>query len=206
MSQVAVMPNASSIACAFSSAASRSFASGCGTAFANMSRTLTARQLTATEQAFGLGATWRLRLQAFSGSVPAGTGEADVAAQATGTGVLTSPLAMAEIAAEVASGTGNTPTLTTDDKSSSWQLPLSAAQLGQLRQLMRLSVASGSARAADVAGDVYGQAGVVKSGAQSYLSWFVGYRGQTAVAVLETGSTPAAAAAAAAGAFFKAAG
>jgi hypothetical protein len=182
------------------------FASGCGTAFANMSRTLSARQLTSTEQAFGLGSAWKLRLQAFSGSATAGSGEADVAAQATGTGVLTSPLGMAEIAAEVASGTGNTPTLTTADKSASRRLPLSAAQLTQLRQLMRLSVSSGSARAANVAGDVYGQAGVVKSGSGSYLSWFAGYRGQTAVAVLETGRTPAVAAAAAAGAFFKAAG
>ena len=46
---------------------------------------------------------------------------------------------------------------------------------------------------------MYGQAGVVQSGKHSYLSWFVGYRGSLAVAVLETGSTASQAAAALAG-------
>ena len=57
---------------------------------------------------------------------------------------------------------------------------------------MRLAVTSGSAHAADLSGaPVYGQAGVVQSGQHSYLSWFVGYRGSLAVAVLETGTTAA---------------
>jgi membrane peptidoglycan carboxypeptidase len=72
---------------------------------------------------------------------------------------------------------------------------------------MRLAVKSGSARGADVPGTpVYGQAGVVQSGKNSYLSWFVGYRGSLAVAVLETGSSPSQAAANLAGQFFKAVG
>jgi membrane peptidoglycan carboxypeptidase len=72
---------------------------------------------------------------------------------------------------------------------------------------MRLAVAKGSARAADVPGTpVYGQAGVVKQAKNSYLSWFVGYRGSLAVAVLQTGTTASQAAAALAGTFFKAAG
>ena len=37
------------------------FADGCGTAFANMSRTLTAQQLTSAERGFGIGASWQLR-------------------------------------------------------------------------------------------------------------------------------------------------
>ena len=86
------------------------FADGCGTAFANMSRTLTAQQLTSTERAFGIGASWKLQLPAFSGTAPAVSGEAKVAAQATGTGgVLMSPLGMATVAAEVAAGTGHSP-------------------------------------------------------------------------------------------------
>jgi hypothetical protein len=48
---------------------------------------------------------------------------------------------------------------------------------------------------------VYGQSGVVQTGAHAYLSWFVGYRGSMAVAVIETGTTQAQAAAALAGAF-----
>ena len=76
----------------------------------------------------------------------------------------------------------------------------------QLRELMRCGH-SGSAQAANIPGSpVYGQAGVVQSGKHSYLSWFVGYRGSLAVAVLETGKTASQAAAGLAGAFLKTVG
>ena len=184
------------------------FADGCGTAFANMSRTLTPQQLVSAERAFGIGAAWQLPLLSFSGSAPAVSGEADVAAQATGTGgVLMSPLGLATVAAEVASGTGRSPVLVAKDASTTWQPSLPASSLSQLRQLMRLAVTSGSAQAADLPGTpVYGQAGVVQSGQHSYLSWFVGYRGSLAVAVLETGNTPEQAAAALAGTFLNSVG
>ena len=77
---------------------------------------------------------------------------------------------------------------------------MSAAGLDELRQLMRLAVKSGAAHAADLPGtQVYGQAGVVKTGANAYLSWFVGYRGNMAVAAIETGTTAHQAAAVAGG-------
>jgi cell division protein FtsI/penicillin-binding protein 2 len=184
------------------------FAAGCGTAFANMSRTLTPQQLTSAERAFGIGVPWQLRLKSFSGQAPAVSGEAAVAAQATGTGgVLMSPLGMATVAAEVASGTGRSPVLLSTDSPVTWQAPVSGTQLQELRGLMRLAVTSGSARAANLPGTpVYGQAGVVQSGKHSYVSWFVGYRGSLAVAVLETGSSPSQAAAALAGSFLKSVG
>ena len=184
------------------------FADGCGTAFANVSRTLTARQLTSTERAFGIGSQLQLRLPAFSGSAPAASADSDVAAQATGSGgVLVSPLEMAAIAAEVAAGSGHSPTLIAAEPSTSWSSSLSSTQLGELRQLMRLAVTSGSAKAASASGTpVYGQAGVVQSGQHSYLSWFVGYRGNLAIAVLQAGPTASSAAAALAGTFFKAVG
>jgi cell division protein FtsI/penicillin-binding protein 2 len=183
------------------------FADGCGTAFANMSRTLTAQQLTSTERAFGIGTSWTLQLSAFSGTVPAMSGEAQVAAQATGTGVLMSPLGMATVAAEVAAGTGHSPVILPADPGTTWQAPLTGTELSQLRQLMRLAVTSGSAHAANVPGaPVFGQAGVVQSGQHSYLSWFVGYRGSLAVAVLETSTTADQAAAALAGTFLGKAG
>jgi cell division protein FtsI/penicillin-binding protein 2 len=184
------------------------FADGCGTAFANMSRTLTAQQLTSMERGFGIGAAWKLPLSAFSGTAPAVSGEAQVAAQATGAGgVLMSPLGMAAVAAEVAAGTGHSPVILPTDPAAAWQAPLTPAELAQLRQLMRLAVAKGSAHAADLPGTpVFGQAGVVQSGPHSYLSWFVGYRGNLAVAVLETGTTAGQAAAALAGTFFAKAG
>ncbi len=185
------------------------FASGCGTAFANLSRTLTPQQLTAAERAFGLGAPWHLQVPAFSGSAAALSGAADVAAQATGAkGVLMSPLGMAMVAAEVAAGTGHAPVILAADQAASWPTGMSAATLGKLRQLMRQAVKSGSAHMANVSGKaaVYGQAGVVQTGTGAYLSWFVGYRGDLAVAVLETGGSASQAAAALAGAFFRSAG
>jgi len=179
------------------------FADGCGTAFATLSEKLTAHQLTAVERSFGIGTPWDLKVPAFSGSAAAVTSQAGVAAQATGTGgVLMSPLGMAMVAAEVAAGTGRTPVLVASDPPATWQAPLAAGKLGELRQLMRQAVQSGSARAANVSGEpVYGQAGVVQTGTHAYLSWFVGYRGSMAVAVIETGTTQAQAAAALAGAF-----
>lgn len=184
------------------------FANGCGTAFANMSTTLSPQQLTAAERSFGVGAAWQLRLPAFSGSAPAVSGEAGVAAQATGAGgVLMSPLSMATVAATVANGTGHTPVLLPSDTSTVTPSPLPASELDSLRKLMRLSVTSGAAKKANLSGEpVYGQAGVVQTGKHSYLSWFTGYRGSLAVAVLETGKTADQAAAGLAGAFLKATG
>jgi cell division protein FtsI/penicillin-binding protein 2 len=182
------------------------FAAGCGTAFATMSLRLKPRQLMAVERAFGIGAAWKLPVQAFSGSATPVSSEADVASQVIGAGgVLVSPLGMAMVAAEVAAGTGRAPVLIASDPPSTWQAPLSAAELGQLRQVMRQAVRSGSAHAANMPGQpVYGQAGVVRTGAHAWLSWFVGYRGTLAVTVIETGTTPAQAAAALAGTFLKA--
>ena len=184
------------------------FANGCGTAFATMSRTLTAKQLASAERGFGVGSSSGMRVPSFSGSAAAASGEADVAAQVIGSGgVLMSPLSMATVAAEVASGTGHSPALLSTDASSTWPVPLSAANLAELRQMMRLAVTSGAAHAADLPGTpVYGQAGVVQTGKSSYLSWFVGYRGSLAVAVLETGTSASQAAAALAGAFLKTVG
>jgi cell division protein FtsI/penicillin-binding protein 2 len=179
------------------------FASGCGTAFATMSEKLTARQLTSVERSFGVGTVWDLKVPAFSGSADGDSDQAGVASQATGTGgVLMSPLGMAMVAAEVDAGTGRTPVLVASDPPATWQAPLSTSELDVLRQLMRQAVQTGSAHAADISGEpVYGQSGVVQTGTHAYLSWFVGYRGSTAVAVVETGTTPAQAAAALAGTY-----
>ena len=180
------------------------FAAGCGTAIASMSEKLTAPQLTAVERSFGIGAPWSLRPQAFSGSAQAASDEAGVAAQSVGTGsVRMSPLGMAMVAAEVDAGTGHAPVLIASDPASTWKAALSASQLGELRQLMRAAVRSGVAHGANVKGlqQVYGQAGVVQTGKHAWLSWFVGYRGDMALSVIETGATQAQAAASLAGAF-----
>jgi cell division protein FtsI/penicillin-binding protein 2 len=184
------------------------FAAGCGTAFATLSRTLSASQLTSVERAFGIGSSWNLRVASFSGSASTAAGPADLAAQTIGeSGVLMSPLGMAMVAAEVDSGVGRAPQLVVGGTPGTWSVPLSASSLTELRQLMRLAVVSGAAHPAQLRGaQVYGQAGTVKAGAHSYLSWFVGYRGEMAVAAIETGRTADQAAAALAGAFLKTVG
>jgi cell division protein FtsI/penicillin-binding protein 2 len=184
------------------------FAAGCGTAFATLSRTLSASQFTAVERAFGIGSSWNLKEPSFSGSASTAAGPADLAAQTIGqSGVLMSPLGMAMVAAEVDSGVGRPPQLVAGGTPGTWSVPLSASSLTELRQLMRLAVVSGAAHPAELKGaQVYGQAGTVKTGARSYLSWFVGYRGEMAVAAIETGTTADQAAAALAGSFLKSVG
>lgn len=188
------------------------FANGCGTAFASMSSKLTPSELAATEKAFGIGADWDMRLQAFSGTAQSTTSGASLASQAIGTsGVEMSPLGMALLAAEVDKGIGHSPLLIASDSPSRWQAPLTGAKLNELRALMRDAVTSGAAQAANLGGEpVYGQAGTVQTGKAAstgktgWLSWFVGYRGGVAISVLETGSTQSQAASALAGAFLSA--
>ena len=77
--------------------------------------------------------------------------------------------------------------------------------MSALHELMRGAVRSGAAHAASLGGaQVYGQVGMVHTGS-GWMSWFVGYRGDIAIAAIESGQTPQLSAAALAGAFFSAA-
>ena len=70
-----------------------------------------------------------------------------------------------------------------------------------LRSLMRGAVRSGAAAAASLPGTpVYGQVGLVRTGS-TWTSWFVGFRGNIAFTVIESGKTRHLSAAALAGAF-----
>jgi cell division protein FtsI/penicillin-binding protein 2 len=170
------------------------FAHSCGTAFSGLSWRLNGRDLMAAASGFGLGAPWRLPLPSFSGSMRAPTGVAAVAAGTIGEGsVQVSPLAMAMIAAQVATGTRHAPSLIAGKPatavSAKGDPPFSAANLATLRTLMRATVHEGVAQEADLAGPpVYGQVGTVTVSTGKHpvwASWFVGYRGGVAVAVLE---------------------
>ena len=145
---------------------------------------------------FGIGSKWQLPLQAFSGSVPAATSDGQLAGETIGQGVQVSPLSMALIAAEVDSGSWRSPVLVTNppDGIASARAPLTPGALTSLRALMREAVTSGSARSANVAGaPVYGQTALVESGSgrsTQWQSWFVGYRGDVAFAVLASSQSP----------------
>ena len=73
--------------------------------------------------------------------------------------------------------------------------------------LMRNAVRSGAAHEASLPGTpVYGQVGLVRTGSTSWTSWFVGFRGNIAFTVIESGRTSQLSAAALAGAFLSALG
>ncbi len=182
---------------------SAAFADDCRTAFAGLSERLDAGQFAQVARDFGIGADWsQLPVSAFSGSVPAASGDAALAAETIGEGsVRVSPLSMALVAAAVDSGAWSTPQFTADPGDPRHGEALDPAELSALRSLMRGAVRSGAARAAGLPGAaVYGQVGLVRA-ASGWMSWFVGFRGDIAFAVVETGATPRLSAAALARAF-----
>jgi transpeptidase family protein/MecA-like transpeptidase family protein/penicillin-binding protein len=168
------------------------FAHACGTAFSGLSERINARDLNDAAGAFGLRAEWGLPLPSFSGQVQASGGFAQVASDTIGQGtVQVSPLAMALVAAEVDSGAWHKPSLVTlpHDPPVTKAAKIARSDLGTLRSLMRGTVRSGAARAANLAGlPVYGQVGTAAYGTgkhHKWVSWFVGYRGNMAFAALE---------------------
>jgi hypothetical protein len=181
------------------------FAHACGTAFSGLSWRLNGRDLVTAASGFGLGAPWQLPLPSFSGSMQVPSGVAAIAAGTIGEGsVRVSPLAMALVAGQVASGARHAPSLIAGEASTTQtprpgDPPLSAANLATLRTLMRATVHKGAARQADLAGQqVHGQVGTVaiRTGKHPvWGSWFVGYRGDVAIAVLEFSHSPATSAA-----------
>ncbi len=187
---------------------STDFAEGCNTAFTIVSERLPASQWAQVVKEFGIGADWsQLPVPAFSGSVPSSPGGADLAAQTIGQGnVRMSLLSMAMVAATADSGRSHAPQViqTSPDPASAPGTALDPGMISALRGLMRGAVGSGAAQAASLRGaQVYGQVGMVHTGT-GWMSWFVGYRGDIAIAAIESGQTPQLAAAALAGAFFSA--
>jgi cell division protein FtsI/penicillin-binding protein 2 len=173
------------------------FAQSCATAFAGLSLRLTPAELTKAAAGFGFGRTWQLPLHGFSGTVGSASGVPQLAAATIGQGnVKVSPLTMANVAAQVATGTWHEPALVTrpPDARQSRQTPFAAGTLASLRDLMRDAVRSGAARRANVSGQlVYGQVGtaLLASGKhEKWATWFVGYRGDIAFAALEFTASP----------------
>lgn len=178
---------------------SADFARGCGTAFAGLSRRLSPAGLSRAAAEFGLGSSWRLPLPGFAGLMPVPATDAELAADTMGAGdIRVSPLDMALIAAQVDSGQWHDPSLVTSpadpaDPATSSKSAVSAQVMTTLRTLMRATVQTGAARQADLSGlPVYGQAGQARfslSREQAQASWFVGFRGNVAFAVLELGKS-----------------
>lgn len=193
------------------------FAQGCVTALASLARRVSGPTLAADAARFGIGGQWGLPLDTFSGSVPVSDGDAAVAKIIAGQSVRVSPLSMALVAAATASGTWHPPVLVTAPSSpdpaadvappvSPPAVPLDSGALTKLRVLMREGVTSGTAGAAATSGDpVYGVVagiGYVEKKQRKNLSWFVGWQGDVAIAVLSESADPTDAAGVA-GTFFQ---
>jgi cell division protein FtsI/penicillin-binding protein 2 len=189
------------------------FAHSCGTALVGLSYRDGIRQdLANAAKGFGLGAEWQLPLPSFSGQLGVPSGGAELAAAIIGQGsVYVSPLTMAGVAAQVDSGIWHEPSLVTKpDPGRAEQARFSSSTIASLQGLMRQAVRSGAARRANVPGQpVYGQVGTASLDGsrhhQRWATWFVGYRGDIAFAVLEVSGSSRVSAAPLAAGFLRAA-
>ncbi|MFI7698052.1 penicillin-binding transpeptidase domain-containing protein [Nonomuraea sp. NPDC049480] len=183
------------------------FAKSCVTALASLARRVKAEDLDRSAKAFGVGQPWGLPLKSFSGSFPALSGDADKAKAIAGQNVEVSPLSMALVAAAVSSGTWRPPVLVTDPKSPDpaaetvpatqpAPIPVDPKVRAALIPMMRAGAAGTPAQAGKA--KVYG----VRATAGSQLTWFVGWQGDVAIAVLSKNYD----ASAVAGGFFAALG
>jgi hypothetical protein len=173
------------------------FAHACSTEFAALSLVLTSRQLTSAAEELGIGGPpWKLPLPSFAGQLTSpGSSTGQLAADTIGRGsVLVSPLDMALVAGAVDSGTWRAPLVVTTPGTQRPTRPrLSGPVAAQLRGLMRSTVKSGAAKAADVPGaQVFGQVGVAWLPGHHGLRaiWFVGFRGKVAFSVVVFARSP----------------
>lgn len=188
------------------------FAHACGTAFAGLFQQLTPNELSSAAKRFGIGASWQLRVDSYSGTIGAPQGYGQIAATAIGAdGVRVSPLDMALAVGLVQSGGWHVPELvngqTTAPGLAAAGRPFSSSVIQALRKLMRAAVRRGAAKAADIHGrPVFGQVGsspLGQGGKSLRTSWFVGYQGKIAFAVVELTRSPATSAAPLAGTFLR---
>ncbi len=186
------------------------FAHACGTAFAGLFQQLTPSELSSAAKRFGIGATWQLRVDSYSGTIGSPPGvrpdrghghrRRRGPGQPAGHGAGRRPRAVRRLACPRA---GHRP----DHRAGPGRRrrPFSSQVIGALRKLMRSAVRHGAGRAADVGGSpVFGQVGssVPSPGGQGLrTSWFVGYQGKIAFAVVELTRSPSMSAAPLAGAF-----
>ena len=170
---------------------SRSFAESCNTAFVGLSRQLESDALSRAARIFGLGREIDAGLPAFCGRVRLSDDPAALAAAAIGQdGVLVSPLSLAGVAATVADGRWRSPRLLPAGSPPVGR-PLLDRSLQDLRSLTRQVVAEGTAEVlADLPGEVHGKTGTAEYGQGDpppTHAWFIGYRGDLALAVLVEG-------------------
>jgi cell division protein FtsI/penicillin-binding protein 2 len=189
----------------------QAFAQSCNTTFIQQGLTLPDDALARAAASYGVGATWKLPVGVFSGSVPSDASGTTKAADQIGQGrVLMSPAVLALVAAGIASGTPAPPVEVVGAAPAGTAATGPSSQvLDALRPMMRQVVLSGTARALGDRGQVYGKTGTAEFGSNippDAHGWFMGYRlggsqGDIAFAVLVEGGQSSSAAVAVADSF-----
>jgi hypothetical protein len=163
------------------------FAQSCNNAFATQWEHLTGALASTAKKYFGLNQKWDIGLTGVSASyfnAPTSASGSELAQEAFGDGALTaSPIAMASVAATVATDSFEQPYLVQGAKRVT-ATPLPATTDSELKQVMRAVVTSGTAAGLGFGPNVYaktGTADVVGQGQPN--SWMVAFDPQADIAV-----------------------
>jgi hypothetical protein len=165
------------------------FAQSCNNAFTQQWSHLTGpNSLAATARTyFGLNSKWSIGIPGISASyfnAPASASGSELAQEAFGEGQLTaSPIAMASVAATVATGSFHQPILLLDAKQVT-ATPLPASTDASLKQVMRAVVTGGTAAGLGFGPTVYAKTGTASiKGQEQPNSWLIAFDSARDVAV-----------------------
>lgn len=166
------------------------FAQSCNTAFVDAAEEYTSAELTAAAQRLGIDEA-AIGIDSYIGDAPETNDAVEHAAASIGQGkILASPLGVATMTASVAAGETVTPVLVpAAAEPPSSRAALAPESTAALREMMRRTVTHGTAyELSDVPGEpVYGKTGTAEYGNDvppRTHSWFSGYQGDIAFAVL----------------------
>jgi cell division protein FtsI/penicillin-binding protein 2 len=166
------------------------FVESCNTTFITLAIAhLKPADFTAAARLYGLNATPQPGLPAFAAEVPAPTSRTALAATAIGqAGVVFSPLGMAMLATDVASGRVREPRLIVgapDDSTATGRVPADVD--GDLQSMMAGVVQSGTAAGTGLPSGTHAKTGTAQyesGGTLHYDAWLMGYDGDIAFAIV----------------------
>jgi cell division protein FtsI/penicillin-binding protein 2 len=165
------------------------FTESCNTAFIQLTMAnLQDTSLAAAAAQYGVGVTPQLGAPAFGGSVPAATGQTDLAASAIGQAeIVVNPLDLADVAAALDTGVARQPRLVTgtpDDTAPTRTLP--ATVVTDLHSMMAAVVQTGTAAGTGLPAGTFAKTGTAEYGTGNPLpvdAWLMGWNGDVAFAM-----------------------
>ncbi|MFF4191201.1 penicillin-binding transpeptidase domain-containing protein [Nonomuraea sp. NPDC001831] len=169
------------------------FAHSCNTTFGEMSvAELNGGRLAEVARSFGFGVPIKPGVPAVRAEFPDPKDDTDLASASIGQGrVLASPLNMASVAAAIASGAWIPPRIVSKEMASDDRpRPLERGVVSALRKLMPAVVTDGTAKGAHFPAGTAGKTGTAEYGSGKEPpahSWFIGYKGDVAFAVIVEG-------------------